>query len=236
MSELTTYKLLVWSVAGVGYNSNPGLVQVSSCPGVRVLRSYLDDGGAIWISGQSVFGALTGRAFSFTRCGSDLSYSETDGLFPAPDDFVCTYLRLCACDIRTVRDRYKTDGLIQAIPTAKALREGFPELSLDSTLIHPNLAGLVGSDAVFQPTFDATGGLDTLYTSVPAAANSRFKGRPIAFRYFDKDPGARTGAIALMAFPPHLMKPGSVAAGTGTSALGARMIDWFRRHERAVRR
>lgn len=236
LSELTTYKLLVWSVFGVGFNSNPGLVLVSSCPGARVLRSYLDDGGAIWISGQSVFGALTGRAFSFTRCGSDLSYSESNGLFSAPGDFACAYLGLCACDVRTVRDRFLTDGLVRVIPTAEATREGFPPVWLDSTLNHPNLAGLVGCDAVFQPTYDATGGLDTLYTSVPAASNSRFKGKPIAFRYFDPDPGARTGAIALMSFPPHLMKPGSAAAGTGTSALASRLIDWFRRHERAVDR
>jgi hypothetical protein len=175
-----------------------------------------------------------GRALTATRCGSDISYSESIGISPGPGDFVCDYLGLCNSDIRTVKDRDKIDGLVRAIPTAEAIREGFPEVWLDSTLVHPNLAGLVGSDAVFQPTFDPTGGLDTLYTSSPATANSRFKGRPIAFRYFDPDPGATAGAIAIMGFPPHLMRPGSVAAGTGTSTLGARMIDWFRRHERVV--
>ncbi|MDZ4805425.1 MAG: hypothetical protein SGI90_11245 [Candidatus Eisenbacteria bacterium] len=234
LSELTTYKLLVWSVSGAGFNGNPGLLLVSSCPGARVLRSYMDDGGQVWISGQNAFSALMGQAGSVSRCGSDFSYSESIGLFPGPDHFVCAYLGLCGCDIRTVRDRYMMDGLVRALPTAEAIREGFPDVWLDSTLTHPNLSGLIGSDAVFQPTFDATGGLDTLYTSSPTASNSRFRGRPVAFRYFDPDPGARTGAIAIMGFPPHLMKPGSVAAGTGTSTLASRLIDWFRRNERAV--
>ena len=50
------------------------------------------------------------------------------------------------------------------------------------------------------------------------------------------DPGDRTGAVAVVAYPPHYMKPGSVAARSGVAGLGIAMIDWFHRHERPVER
>jgi hypothetical protein len=234
LSELTTYKLLVWSVSGTGFNINPGLTALSSCPGARILRNYLDDGGAIWITGQYVFGAMRGVPQGPVRCGADIAYTEREGIFSGPDDFACRYFQLCGAEFRTVRDRSQQDGLVGATPTPDARLEGFPDISLDSTLVHPNLSGLVGSDAVFQPVFDATGGLDTLYTAIPATPTSRFLGRPMAFRYFDPDPGAGTGAVAVVAFPPHYMKPGSAAARSGVAGLGIAMIDWFRRHERPI--
>jgi hypothetical protein len=234
LSELTTYKLLVWSVSGNGFNANPGLALGSACPGSRVIRSFLDDGGAMWITGQYAFGAMLGRQLASRGCGADLSYSESEGIFSGADDFACRYLRLCGAEIRTVRDRYRTDGLVGATPTPDARLEGFPDVSVDSTLSHPNIAGLVGSDALFQPVFDGTGGLDTLYTAVPATPTSRFARRPMAFRYFDPAPGAKRGAVAVMAFPPHYMKPGTAAARSGVAGMAIAMIDWFRRHERAV--
>jgi hypothetical protein len=232
LSELSSYKLLVWSVLGTGYNANPGLMLASSCRGPRVLRSYLDDGGAIWITGQYIFGAMVARTSE--GCTPNLSYSETVGIFASQNDFACRYLGLCNAEIRTVRERYISDGLLGAIPTSEAQSEGFPGVSVDSTLNHVNVAGLIGADALFQPIFDLEGNLDTLYTGVTASPTSRFARRPVAFRYFDDDPGARQGAVAAVSFPPHYMKPGSATQRTGMAGLTIAMVDWFRRHERPI--
>jgi hypothetical protein len=138
-----------------------------------VLQTYVAAGGAVWINGELVFGALKDRSGNLGTCLATTSYGPEAGLDFGTGSFVTDYLHIAGGDIRDAKTGTTSNGLLRARPTARALAEGFPILEADSTTYaYAALGGLPFYDAMFQPTFQMEGGLDTLYTAEPVRASS----------------------------------------------------------------
>lgn len=243
LSELIRYRLVFWSVRGFGggsQNANTALLQASSCATNRVLQTYVAAGGAVWINGEMVFGALKDRSGNLGTCLATTGYDPSTGLNFDSGSFVTDYLHIAGGDIRNAKTGTTSNGLLRARPTARARAEGFPTLEADSTMYaYAALGGLPFYDAMFQPTFLIEGGLDTLYTAEPVRTNSAFRNKPIAWRYADPSPEPTQGAVAITSFPLHKMKEGVASRevngvpvpGTGMYGLVEAMAKWFRAHD-----
>jgi hypothetical protein len=232
LSDMTRYKLLVWSVLGSGYGGHTGLVAMNACTRNHLLQAYVGVGGAVWIYGQQVFSTM--KAFSPDNCIATLDYHVRLGLDMGATSFPCLFMHICGGDIRDVRENSKFDGMLRALPTTAAAAELFPPLEIDSTLFnYVNLGAIPFVDAMFGPTFVESGGLDTLYVMETPRSGSRvstFNRKPTAFRYASPDPSSKQGPVAIFGFPFHFLKQGSAANRTGVQGMARSMIQWFRTH------
>jgi hypothetical protein len=189
----------------------------------------------VWIFGQQVFSAF--KRFTGTQeCKGSLGYDESIGLNflgPPVNDFPCDFMRICPGDFRNAKNRPQDNGMTRALPTAEAQLEMFPPLEIDSTAFVQvrDLKGIPFVDAMFQPTFDADGGLDTLYTLDTPRSTSSFRGKPTAFRFADPNPVPEQGPIAIFGFPFHLLKQGSAEERTGVKGMARSMMEWLRSHQ-----
>ena len=232
LSELGRYKTVYWFVRGAGGGAQTAASALgASAVCGRVVQSYLSAGGSLCISGQFVFGALKHSEGS-GLCLANLAYDNTNGLNFAPGEFVCDYLHICGGDIRLAKTTARNLGLSLALPNPKWKGPALPTLGIDSTqFAAAALGGLPFYDAMFQPTFDLSGGLDTLYTAGTTAPNSSFRNRPIGWSYADPTPvKGGQGPVVVLGFPLALMKQGSADRGTGAQALARALRDWFLAH------
>lgn len=240
LSDLARFRLVFWSVNGVGGGGSPGesaLLRASSCATGRILQAYVGAGGAVWIFGQRPMASLklnpTGGL-----CRATTTYDQRTGLEIVPGDFACDYLHFCPRDIRTTKTGSGGLGLLGAKPTAEAAAEGFPVLSIDPATYATDLGGLLYYDAQLQRFDSPDPGLDTLYTSETARPTA-LSGRPIAWRYAGADPRGEQGAVALFGFPIQNLMPGTTGAGgvPGEQLQGmvGTMLEWFRRNQRGSR-
>jgi hypothetical protein len=227
--ELLRYRLLVWEVNGAGGGAQtgvPDLLRVTTCRRDEPLKFFLRHGGAVWFYGTRPIAGMTRRDGS--SCQTDLSHSHNVGLALSPGDFVCDWFHICGGEVRTVKDQSTRHGLVRALPTTEAALDLFPPVEIDSTRFPLELGGIPFYEAVLQPTYDPTGGLDNLYTAIPVLSSSPFLRRPIAFRYRDIDPVPEHGPMALFLFPFHDLKQGSGEVRTGVRGMVRSMIEWFR--------
>ncbi|TPW14762.1 MAG: hypothetical protein FD129_1019 [bacterium] len=81
---------------------------------------------------------------------------------------------------------------------------------------------------MLTPTFDTTGGLDSLYRHRAGLTSSGMDLKPNAFRYHDPNPVPSQGPIAVFGFPLFFLQQGSVEQGTGTFKAARVMVDWLR--------
>jgi hypothetical protein len=231
LSDMAAYKLVLWDTWSAAVNRNSLLVRSNACSSNRILQAFVGGGGGLWVWGQQAFGGFdvaTGSA-----CFANLAYgmSEPPGLFFQPGDFLYEFLRMNGGDIRNIRSSIDRDGLARANPAADAIAEGLvTPLEIDTGFYTVNTPALSFCDAMFQPTFDPTGGLDTLYTHGAARTNSSANRRPNAFRYHDPNPLPGQGPVAVFGFPLHFFRQGSAAERTGTFGMAATMLEWLRRH------
>lgn len=231
LSDMAAYKLVLWDTWSAAISRNSLLVRSNACASNRILQAYVGGGGGLWVWGQQVFGGFdvaTGSA-----CASNLAYGLSDppGLDFAPGDFLYEFMRLSGGDIRNVRANVERDGLVRLDPARDAMAEGLTApIEVDTDFFRISTPIVSFGDAMFQPTFDATGGLDTLYTYGAARTSSAVNRRPNAFRYHDRNPLPSQGPVAVFGFPLHFFQPGDAAAGTGTFGMAASVISWLRRH------
>jgi hypothetical protein len=242
LSDLSRYKSVMWSVLGTGYNGNPALITANGCANGRILQSYLSAGGALWVYGQTVFGAF--KKFPGGECKADVTYNDGTGLNYGNNDFITDFLHISGGDFRTVKNNPQSNGLIRARPSAKAIADNFPVLEVDSTLFtSTTIGGIPNIDGMFEPKFVPN--LDSLYIAdATARTNSSFRNKPVAFRYADPDPSPEQGPLAVMGFPLHFFKQGTLTGGTiedrdnpadplrgtGAKGLAAAVFRWFRQH------
>lgn len=232
LSELGRYRMLYWCVKGAGGGSQNGASALaSSAVCGRLLQAYLSSGGSVWINGQFVFGALKKNEAS-GLCIANLAYDHLNGFNYGSGDLVCDYLHICGGDIRIAKTTARNLGLSAALPVAHWQGPPLPTVGIDSTQFAAvALGGLPFYDAMFQPTFDLQGGLDTLYTAGTVAPNSSFRNKPIGWSYADPTPVTGSqGPLVVLGFPLPFMKQGSVARGTGAVALARALHDWFAAH------
>lgn len=230
LSDLARFRLVFWSVNGVGGGVLPGesaLLRSSSCATGRILQAYVAAGGAVWIAGQRPSASLKLNAAGGS-CLAKTNYDHRTGLEFTPGDFPCDFLHFCPRDVRTVKPGSPSLGLIGARPTAVAAAEGLPPLSADPATYAAALGGVIFYDAQFQRYDSPDPGLDTLYVAETAIASS-FSGRPIAWRYADLTGAGDQGAVALFGFPLQNMRTG--APGEQLEGVVGSMLAWFRRHQ-----
>lgn len=243
LSDLSRYKHLFWSVRGTGggsQNAKTALLRASACARNRILQSYIAAGGSAWIFGETVYGALKARNPD-ADCTATTGYATDPGLSFTTRDLVTDFLHINGGGFRSPRSSdTKSDGLLRAIPTTKALNDRLPLIEADSTTFaYQSLGGIPFYDAMFTPTFSAEAGLDTLYIAQPAGNNSGYRNKPIAFRYADPNPVPEHGPVAIWSFPLFRMKEGRNWAGPaptdapGTHVQGAvtAMSQWFRQNQ-----
>ncbi len=226
LSDLLRYRTVLWSSFGSGLGGSNALVESAVCGAQRTVQIHVMTGGSIWVYGDQVMGSF--RQFG-NACRVFLSYDETNGLNFDAGHFPCEFLKICGGDFREAKRNSAQNGLLRALPAPRAAGELFPPMDVDSTVFFQ--PGIPYVDAMFQPQF-AGAGLDTLYTMRAPAANSSFNNKPVAFRYFDADPAAATGAVAIFGFSYHLLKPGSGPVRTGVHGMARSMMDWFRSRQR----
>jgi hypothetical protein len=226
LESLAAFRLVYWDCLGSGFTRNPLLAYANACPTGRVLQAYVAGGGSVWVTGQSVMAAFD--AAPGTTCNSNMSYefgSAGEGLNFILGDFLNDFMRISGGGFLSPRSNLDRNGLQSAAPTAKGAAVGLPPLLPDAAFFP---AGTIGfTDAMFTPSFEATGGLDSLYVH-RAGPTSGMNNKPDAFRYHDPSPVPAQGPVAIFLFPLPFLVPGSVAEGTGTHQAARVMVDWFR--------
>ncbi len=227
LADLARYRLVVWSNSP-GLGGSNALVEAAACG--RVVQQYLAAGGNLWIFGDQVWGSF--RPFG-SSCRATQGYDQSSGLDFAAGHFPCEFMKICGGSFRNARQSPQLHGLVRAVPTSVADGESFSDMEVDSTVfLQPG--GLPYVDAMFQPTFDVDGGLDTLYTMRAPGTSSPFNNKPVAFRYYDPDPASSQGAVAVFGFSFHLLKQGSGPDRTGVHGMAQAMVDWFRSRQRGL--
>ncbi|HEX7878448.1 MAG TPA: hypothetical protein VF720_03510, partial [Candidatus Eisenbacteria bacterium] len=202
-------------------------INASTCSPGRILRAYVAGGGALWVSGQLVFAAFA--VAPNTMCRSNLSYefgAGGVGINYMGGDFPCDFMQVCGGAFMNVRTNTNVNGLAGVDASGEGAQLGFRALEIDRTVFTTGSIGL--TDAMFTPTFDVTGGLDTLFTHRAPIATSGMHGKVNAFRYHDPDPIPDQGPVAIFGFPLFFLQPGSVESQTGTFHTARLMIDWLR--------
>jgi hypothetical protein len=220
---LGRYRMVYWDVYGtVG---NPALAS-AVCPARADVQAYLLGGGALWIAGQAVFGALGPVA-----CEANRQYRygvDPFGLEFIDRNFPCEFLKLCGGPFWHVTTNFARDGLAGASPTPAAAAEGYGDLVLDPA-VFPGTT-IPQADVLAAPLF-GPGGLDSLYV-YRTPRPSGLDGKPNAFRYHDPDPLPVQGPVAVFGFPMALMQPGSAGGPSGSHRTAALLVDWFRGQQR----
>jgi hypothetical protein len=243
LSDLSRYRMALWSNWGSGYAAASALTSANACPIGRVLQAYVEAGGGVWIYGQQVFGTF--KATSPTSCTATVGYDESNPLNFTGTEFGVEYMGLTGARFYDVKQDTKTSGMARGRPTTKALAEYYPTVEIDSTVYLATTRGGIGLvDALFTPVYSA--GLDTLYTMDTPKTNSAFRNKPVAFRYLNPDPGSRQGPLAVFGFPFHVLKQGTVfmgeddrgqpiLKGTGVKGMAASMFRWLRQNQRVAK-
>lgn len=236
LSELGAYRLVVWSVLGSGLSRNCGLVQCNACATNRILQAYVAGGGALWVFGQYPLAGF--KAVSAATCLANVVYGYGDRDNPSlsfgPREFLYEFMHIDGGEFRDAKNAVDQHGLIGADPSARGIAEGYPPLTIDRTIFPQSNQGIPNCDAMFSPTLDPTGGLDTLYQYVAMRTmqTEPFRGKPTGFRFHDPDPEPRQGPVALFGFPLHYLQNGSVVEGTGVHGMARLMVEWLRQHQR----
>jgi hypothetical protein len=231
LSDMAGYKMVLWDTWSAAVSRNSLLVRSNACASNRILQAYVGGGGGLWVWGQQTFGGFD--VASGASCSANLAYGLADppGLFFAPGDFLYEFLRLNGGDVRNIRANVERDGLARLVPAPVAIGEGLTTtIEVDTDFYRVTNPVLSFGDVLFQPTFEPTGGLDTLYTYGAARTNSSANRRPNALRFHDPDPLPGQGPVAVFGFPMHFFQQGSAVEGTGTFGLTASMLAWLRRH------
>jgi hypothetical protein len=162
-------------------------------------------------------------------CLANLNYGlgeSATGLIFIPGDFLYEFMKIDGGGFYDVRGNVNNDGMVRADPSPEAASLGFPVLEIDRTIYTPS-GPLPFCNSMYTPTFDNTGGLDTLYTYVAGRSTSSMNRKPTSFRYFPTDPVPTQGPVAVFGFPLHFLQIGSASEGTGVHGLGKKMIDWL---------
>lgn len=235
LSDLASYKMVAWSVLGSALSRNCGLVACNACPTNRIVEAYVAGGGAFWAFGQFTIAGF--KAVSVADCRANLNYGYLDTGNPSHSfssgEFLYEFMKIDGGEFRDSKNQVNVHGIIKAVPTPRALAEGYPEMEVDRTMYTPTTQGIPYCDAMFSPVLDQTGGLDTLYTYTAMRSNSTFQNKPTGFRYHDPDPVPDQGPVAIFGFPTHLMQNGAATATENTGVLGTAklLIPWLKQHQ-----
>jgi hypothetical protein len=232
LSEIGGYKMLLWDTFSTAQNRNSLLVASNACATGKILQAYVAGGGGLWVWGQQTFGGFDLATGS--SCFANLAYvmgDGTGGLNFAAGDFLYEFMKMNGGGIQNIRQNLDTNGLTRVVPARDMIAEGnTTPIDIDRTFYTVSVPINFG-DAMFTPTFDPTGGLDTLYTYVAARpTTSPANGRPNAFRYADPNPMPAQGPVAVFGFPLHFLQQGSAADRSGTFGMARTMLEWLRRH------
>ncbi|TPW09950.1 MAG: hypothetical protein FD129_2038, partial [bacterium] len=209
LSDISPYRMIYWDVLGTGLSANPGLVRANACASGRVLQAYLSGGGALWVAGQTVFGAFDVANGAVCQANIGYGYGEgNDGLNFDRGDFLYDFMGIGTAAIRDVRTNLSRDGFVRAEPTPEGIANGFPILEIDRTRF-PNNPNLTGCDIMTSPIHDGTRGLDSLYIHRAGLTNSGANTKPNAFRYHDPNPIPNQGPVAVFGFPLYYLNQGT---------------------------
>jgi hypothetical protein len=234
LDALAHFRTVYWDCLGSGRSRNPALLYANACPTGRVLQAYVAGGGGLWVTGQSVMAAFDMAPGG--ACRSNMAYefgTGGDGLNPVVGEFPCDFLGICGGGFQSPRTNLDANGFTGADPKTSGAPTGLPSLNLDHAVVPGPALGF--TDGMFVPSFEETGGLDTLYTHRAARATSGMNRKPDAFRYHDPDPVPDQGPVAIFTFPLMALEQGSVEAGTGTFKAARVMLDWFRAEQQRFR-
>ncbi|MDZ4804394.1 MAG: hypothetical protein SGI90_06005 [Candidatus Eisenbacteria bacterium] len=231
LSDIGPYKIIYWDVLGSGFARNPGLVAANACNSGRILQAYSSGGGALWVTGESVFAGF--KLAPGTTCLANTAYEfgvGGDGLAFVQGNYLCDYMKICGGGFFNARTSAEINGLLRAEPTPEGTSVGLRTLAIDRTVVVNNPT-IAFTDAMFTPTFDDTRGLDSLYIHRAPRTTSGMDRKPNAFRY--RDPGVMPsqGPIAVFGFPLFKLQQGSVADSTGTFSTAKIMLDWLKREQ-----
>jgi hypothetical protein len=230
LSDIGGYKMLLWDTFSTAQNRNSLLVASNACPTGKILQAYVAGGGGLWVWGQQTFGGFD--LASGGACFANLNYVMGDGpgLIFETNDFLFEFMKMNGGGIQNIRQTLATHGLVEVNPAPDMRLEGnTTSIGIDRDFYTVSTPINFG-DAMFQPTFDPSGGLDTLYTYVAIRTISPAHNRPNAFRYADPNPIPSQGPVAVFGFPLHFLQQGSAEQRTGTFGMARTMLEWLRRH------
>jgi hypothetical protein len=227
LSDIADYKMVYWDVLGTGLSRNPALVAANACPTSKILQAYVGAGGALWVSGMTVFAAFD--TANGGGCLANINYGwgeENDGLNFGPGDFLNDYMNVVNGAFKNVRNNSVVNGFVRAEPEPGIVTLGFPTLAVDRGVFRPS-GGINACDVASTIQVDPTGGLETMYTHVAAMPNSGTNGRVNALRYRDPAAVPDQGPLAVFGFPVFFLEQGS-ESGTGSFEMARLMIQWLK--------
>jgi hypothetical protein len=230
LADLLPHRMILWDTWSTAQSRNSLLVASNACATNRVLQAYVAAGGGLWVWGQQTFGGFDLAPGS--TCFANLAYvlGEAGALSFGPGDFLYEFMGLAGGGFANVRSNLDVHGLVRLEPTAAARADGLlTPIGIDRAF-YPGTTPISFGDVMMDPVFNASGGLDSLFTYGAAQAASAVHRRPNAFRYADPDPVPDQGPVAVFGFPLHVFEQGSAAEKTGTFGVAATMIDWLKRH------
>jgi hypothetical protein len=229
LSDISAYRMIYWDCLGSALARNPALVAANACNTGRILQAYMTGGGALWVAGQTDFAAFD--LASGSTCLANNAYefgTGGDGLNFVQGDFLCEFMQICGGAFMNVRSNSDNNGLAGVDASVEGAAIGLTALEIDRTVYTASNPAISFTDAMFTPTFDATGGLDTLYTHRAPRTTSGMHRKPNGFRYADPRPMPTQGPLMVFGFPLFFLQQGSVESGTGTFAASRILIDWLK--------
>jgi hypothetical protein len=227
LRTLARYRLLVWNTSGEGRAGTGISAWRRVTTGVgnameRVLPRYLSAGGQLWVFGTHVAGATVETSpFVYPKTIAELG----PGNFA--HDFL--HLRTSKIDVSRITSGAPWDAMVgaTACPGSTGAGAGYPRLRVDPEANAGSIDAFGNVEAVLAP-FDpsAPAGLDTLYCydaygPSTGIRNSRFQGKPCAFRYASRAAVPEQGKVAYFGFPLEHFHVQEV------KALAAKLFAWF---------
>jgi hypothetical protein len=185
-------------------------------------------GGALWVSGQTVFGAFD--TVSPTECVANIGYAygeDNIGLNFFAGDFLHDYMNIVNGGFKNVRTNPVVNGLVRADPAADVAGEGFPALHVDRNVFRTE-GGISFCDIATALQVDPEGGLEAVYTHVPAVLTSGTNTKVNALRYADPDPVPSQGPVSVFGIPLFFMEQEGTSGPTGSFETARLMLQWLR--------
>ena len=232
LADLGRYKVVIWVVAGAGYNGDHALIR---CTGLSTrLAAYLRAGGRLWLEGSMTVGGTIPDA---NEVGADLTYPIT-GL--GPGYFAWDYLKLHSTKINDDKGTNNANLLhsVWPFPGVSAIYDSMVVDVSKLPLLRQSLGGFSHADAVFDPLLAESepgfeGDIDTLYAYGAAGPevqgkSSVYHGKLCALRWHDTSLNPVHGRIQWFGFSMYFMQT-EQARKTFRESL-----DWLRQPDGVV--
>ncbi len=222
LEQLGRYKTIVWECTGGGYDSQSGLLYVSTLN--RQLGVYLLAGGQLWVDGTLTVPAMLPSQVSIH---SDFNYPKN--VAAEPSSFAYHFMKLASSRIMNAKGAVPNDNMIgvKPFPGSTAI---YPQMDQDSNKINPFKASISHCDAIYDPIYlqdsGLAGVLDSLYVYQAKSAISSYQNKLNAVRWHDPDPAREHGRTQWFGFPLYYMKKDQAQETFN------RAIDWFREEMR----